>query len=176
MLFFITIIALFNCIFAFEPSCSSCKHFIPNVRIFDDLGLCRMFKDVSIYNRKQYILPNYAIHCRQNEKLCGKSGFLYEAIDTPDKNQNDKINIDDENNIDDEIIINYENKSFENKILFEFDKLNNKYCGEVNEKEEIEQLEQEFTEIYQKIQKHNKKNIYNKNKDLYKLFKANKNV
>jgi hypothetical protein len=164
MLFFIVIIVLLQYIVAFEPSCSSCKYFIPNVKTFNDLGLCKMFKDSITHKGKQIILPNYAIHCRQNENLCGISGFLYEPIDSIDENQLNEVNADDES------------KLFKNKIFFELEELNNKCCGEINEKDEIEELEKEFSEIYKKIQKHNKKNIYNKNKDLYKLFKVNKNI
>ena len=168
MLFFIIIIALLQYTLTFEPSCSSCKHFFPNVKIFDDLGLCKMFKNVSTYKGKELSLLNYAIHCRENENLCGKSGFLYEAKYTIDKNQLNEINSNININIDDA------DQTFKNNFLFEFAELNNRCCGEINEKDEIEELEKEFTEIYHKIQKHNKKNIYNKNKDLYKLFKTNK--
>ena len=87
MLFFITIIALLKFTLSFELMCSSppcylCKHFIPNVKAFDDLGLCRMFKEVSTHKGKQYTLPNYAVHCRENENLCGKAGHLFEAKKT----------------------------------------------------------------------------------------------
>jgi hypothetical protein len=65
-----------------SPPCYLCKHFIPNVKAFDDLGLCRMFKEVSTHKGKQYTLPNYAVHCRENENLCGKTGHLFEAKKT----------------------------------------------------------------------------------------------
>ena len=157
MLFFITILVFFNCVLAFEPPCSSCKHFVPNVKIFDDLGLCNMFNDVSIYKDKKYVLANYAVHCRENENLCGKSGFLYEAINVDaDKNQINK-------NV---------NKNSEIKINDSFDELNdNKYFKELDE---TEKLEKEFFDILQKIKKHNTKRIYNRSKDLYKLFKKDK--
>ena len=87
MLFFITIIALLKFTLSFElmsssPPCYLCKHFIPNVKTFDDLGLCRMFKEVSTHKGKQYTLPNYAVHCRENENLCGKVGYLFEPKET----------------------------------------------------------------------------------------------
>ena len=91
MLFFITIIALLKFISAFAfkaqsspPLCSSCKHFIPNVKIFDDLGLCKMFNEISTHKGKQYTLSNYAIHCRENENLCGKAAHLFEPKETPE--------------------------------------------------------------------------------------------
>jgi len=138
MLFFVIMIALFKYVSAFEPQCSSCKHYIPNVKIFDDLGLCRMFKESSVHKGKQYVLPNYAVHCRENENLCGKSGFLYEPINS---NEN-KLNK-----------VSDEDAKFFKKI------------------DETEQLEKEFFDIMQKIKKHNKKQVYNTTKDLYKLFK-----
>jgi hypothetical protein len=89
MFFFITIIALLNFALAFEPQCASCKHFVPNVKIFNDLGLCNLFKETSIHKGKEYTRQNYAIHCRENENLCGKAGFLYEPIENP----NDQLNV-----------------------------------------------------------------------------------
>ena len=56
----------------------------------------------------------------------------------------------------------------------EFNEINNRCCGEVNESDEIEQLEKDFFDILQRIKKHNKKKIYNTSKDLYNLFKRNK--
>ena len=161
MLFFITIFAFVYCIFAFEPSCASCKHFIPNVKLFNDLGLCRMFKNEYYNKGASVMLPNYAVHCRENENLCGKEGVLYEPIDTDvDKHVQDEI-------------YEIEEQAFKNKILFDIDELNNKCCGEINEKEEIEELEKEFGDILEQIKKHNTKNNYKTQIDLFKLFKRN---
>jgi hypothetical protein len=106
-----------------------------------------MFKTTSYHRNKEYILPNYAIHCRENENLCGKTGFLYESLPTSIDNTE------------------------EEQINNELNELNQRCCGEVNEKDEIEQLEKEFFEVFQKIKKHNTKQIYKTTKDLYKLFK-----
>jgi len=59
------------------PSCLSCKHFgfqpnNPNL----SMGICNMFKD----KPHNTFIPNYAVHCRNNEHLCGKSGYLYDPI------------------------------------------------------------------------------------------------
>jgi hypothetical protein len=147
MLFFITLITVFNIIIAFEPSCTSCKHFIPHHLENNEFGMCELFKSKCYYNDKEYVLPNFATHCRINESLCGKSGILYEPIE------------------------NNNNQNFETEIQNEFNELNNRCCGEVNEKDEIEQLEKEFFEVFQKIKKHNKKRIYKTTKDIFKLFK-----
>jgi hypothetical protein len=108
-----------------------------------------MFKN-TCYNAKgkEVIVHNFATHCRNDERLCGKSGFLYEAKDEglSEVSEND---------------------------CKELNELNNRCCGEVNEKDEIEELEKEFFEIFQRIKKYNKKRIYNTSKDLYKLFKRN---
>jgi hypothetical protein len=112
-----------------------------------DLGLCEMFKNSCFYQGKETVLPNFAKHCRENENLCGKKGFLFESLN------------------------NYENNQQYYSELNELNELNNRCCGEVNETDEIEQLEKEFFEVFQKIKSHNKKRIYKTTKDLYKLFK-----
>jgi hypothetical protein len=112
-----------------------------------------MFKNKS-YTRKgkEIIVHNFAAHCRNDENLCGKNGFLYEYNDEDSKDVSENEN---ENNYK------------------ELNELNNRCCGEVNEKDEIEELERDFFEIFQRIKKYNKKRIYNTTKDLYKLFKRN---
>ena len=92
-------------------------------------------------NNKRTLANNLAVHCRNNENLCGIQGYLYE-----------------EDVIDQQIADDYE-------------ELKNRCCGEVNETEELEQLEKEFFEVFQKIRNHNKRRIYKTTKDLYKLFK-----
>lgn len=79
MLLVYIFVLLFTLINGFEPSCLTCKHFIPN-KANPEYGLCNMFQDV-VYNRdeKNYV-KNFAVHCRNNESQCGKSGFLYEPI------------------------------------------------------------------------------------------------
>ena len=141
MLSYILIFSCISIIFAYEPSCSSCKYFIPHFKN-NDLGLCKMFKNTP-YPDTNILVSNFAVHCRNDEKLCGKSGFLYEP--------------------DSEII----QENFYN----DYEELNNRCCGEVNEKYEIDQLDKELFELFQKIKKHNTKRIYKTSKDLYKLFK-----
>ena len=163
---FITIISsVFISMFALEPSCTSCKHFIPNNRGDIDLGLCRMFINTCYHRGKEYNLPNYAVHCRDNENLCGKTGFLYDSITTADNAILD-TNMDKEKTL-------LEQQKLEQQIQNELIELNNRCCGEVNETDEIEQLEKEFFEVFQKIKKHNKKRIYKTTKDLFSLFKRN---
>lgn len=174
-LLFITIISsIFINMFALEPSCTSCKHFIPNNRGDVDLGLCRMFRNTCYHRGKEYNLPNYAIHCRDNENLCGKSGFLYESITSAD---NSILDINMDTNLDKETNLleqkKLEQKKLEQQIQNELIELNNRCCGEVNETDEIEQLEKEFFDVFQKIKKHNKKRIYKTTKDLFSLFKRN---
>ena len=138
-------ILLFSCmalVFSYEPSCSSCKHFIPNFKNNNDLGLCKIFKNKP-YHDTNIFVSNFAVHCRNDENLCGKTGIFYEP--------------------DSEII----QKNFYN----DYEELNNRCCGEVNENDELDQLEKEFFELFQKIKKHNTKRIYKHTTDLYKLFK-----
>ena len=146
MLSYLLLLSLINIIFAYEPSCVSCKWFIGNKNLNADLGLCKMFKESYSFN-DNVIKYNYAVHCRNDEKLCGKSGFLYEV--------KDGVSLD----------------VSETEIMNDYDELKNRCCGEVNEKDEIEQLEKEFFEIFQRIKKYNKKRIFSASKDLYKFFR-----
>jgi len=121
---------------AFEPACSSCKYFIHHNRDIEELGLCQMFTNICYDNSKKGVtIPNFAHHCRNDENLCGKQGYLYEHKDI-------------------------ESKKAEIELEKELVELNNRCCGEVNETNEIEQLEKEFLDIFQKIKKHNKRKIF----------------
>jgi len=165
MLFFIIIITLLKFTLSFEPRCSSppcslCKYFIPNVKAFDDLGLCRMFKEVSTHKGKQYTLPNYAVHCRENENLCGKAGHLFEPKKTDETKKIGEIEKTDE-----------PKETDETKKTEKTEKID-----ETEETDETEELEREIFDMLQKIKRHNKKKIYNTTKDLYKLFKRDKKL
>jgi len=135
------ILSFIGVIYGFEPSCSTCKFFIPHQNN-PNLGLCNVFKERFINDS---LLKNFATHCRNDEKLCGKSGFLYE-----------------------------EQKKDEDLLDDKKEMIDNLCCGEVNEKsdiEELEKLEKEFVEIYQKMRLNNTRRFYKTTKDLYKLFK-----
>ena len=147
MLSYLLLLSYFCLAFSFEPPCYSCKFYIPH-KTTPDLGLCRMFRDYINVNNKDSLVNNLAVHCRNNENLCGNSGFLYEN-----------------NNIEKQNETEYE------ELKKHYEELKNRCCGEVNENDELEELEREFFEVFQKIKKHNKKRLYNTTKDLYKLFK-----
>lgn len=127
---------------AYKPSCISCKFYISPNKNYDYPGFCKRFKNISNKD-KSVIIYDYAIDCRSNENKCGKEGILYE--------QNDEF--------------------VKNNFLEDYEQLNNRCCGEVNEKDELEELEKEFFEIFQRIKKYNKKRFINSANDLYKLFK-----
>lgn len=156
MLSYFLLFSLFPLLLAFDPSCASCKYYIPNKKGTLDLGLCKMFTTKVYPKEGEVAMPNFAIHCRNDEQMCGKTGFLYEAL--TDNNSVDDSATTSEHEPDPEIINKYED-------------LKNRCCGEVNETDELEQLEREFFEIYQKIKKHNRKRIYKTSQELYKLFK-----
>jgi hypothetical protein len=42
------------------------------------------YNDISKPVPKAFPMYNYAVHCRQNEDLCGYSGYLYEPNDNID--------------------------------------------------------------------------------------------
>lgn len=143
MISYFFILFYLQLIYAFEPSCSSCKFYVPH-KSNPELGLCDLFKNKGLNG---VYLKNFASHCRNDENLCGKSGFLYES------NNQDK------------------------QVTDITEKLDNMCCGEVNEKyeiEEFENMEKELFDVLQKIKKHNTRRIYKTSRELYKLFK-NKN-
>lgn len=78
MLYFL-LFWLFSVAHAFEPSCVTCKFFIPN-SLNPEFGLCRMFEDKIYDKNNQHNIKNFASYCRNNENLCGKSGNLYSPI------------------------------------------------------------------------------------------------
>ncbi len=94
----VILLSLFNILFALEKSCSNCKFYIPTVRN-NDLGLCKVFKETP-YVDKNIAIHNFAIHCRNNENLCGKDGIFFE----PAINYINECRVDNaiNNNIDDD--------------------------------------------------------------------------
>jgi hypothetical protein len=151
MISYLLIISLLNLIYAFNPSCTTCKFFVPHqTNPNSDLGLCKMFKDKVYYvkNDDEVLINNLAVHCRNNENLCGKAGFLYEPI-------------------------NSEYDTVENYEFFE-----NLCCGEFTDKkdlEELDKIEKELFDVFEKMRKHNTLRIYKTSKEIYKLFKRNRN-
>ena len=77
----------FYIIYAYEPLCSSCKYYIPH-KTNSNLGLCKIFKENTLNGLS---LKNYASHCRNDENLCGKSGFLYESMNIVVNNTTNNI-------------------------------------------------------------------------------------
>lgn len=66
-------------IYSLDPSCVTCKNYVPS-KIRADLGLCNIFKETYYPSGEVHHIKNFAVHCRNNENLCGKSGFLYQPI------------------------------------------------------------------------------------------------
>lgn len=76
MLGYLLLFVVFKFVYSFENTCSTCKFFIPRSNL--DLGLCGMFQDKVYNNNRCSLVNNFAVHCRNNENLCGEHGFLYE--------------------------------------------------------------------------------------------------
>jgi hypothetical protein len=131
---------------SFTPSCQTCKFFIPS-KINDNLGQCTMFQD-TVYDDKQQVRlqKNLAIHCRNDENLCGKSGYLYESIEK------------------EEYAKKFKNYQYIKKL-----------CGddfvEETNLDELERIERDLIDVFQKMRRHNLKVIYNTPKTISKLFK-----
>jgi hypothetical protein len=84
---YIILLSLFNTIFALENHCKNCKFYIPSlIGNNPNLGLCKIFKERP-YVDKNIVIHNFAVHCRNDESLCGKDGIFYE----PNTNYNDDI-------------------------------------------------------------------------------------
>jgi hypothetical protein len=134
---------------AYDKSCSNCKFFIPN-KIKPELGLCNMFQDTIYHNAEEKLVKNLAIHCRGNENLCGKSGFLFDPID--------------------------KEKTFDDRFgNYEYIKsvCSNEFV-ETSDLKELEKIEKDLVEVFQRMRRHNKKMIYKTPDQIYKLFKKNK--
>jgi len=146
-LFFYTISGL-----ELKPSCKTCKWFIPGNNVKNpDYGLCKMFKNTYQCDGNESIMYDFAVHCRNNEKLCGKKGYLYE----------DKTKNQDED----------EDKKEISKIADEYEELKNRCCGEVNEIDEIDEIEREFLLLFQRLKKYKRNQIETFAKTLYEIFK-----
>ena len=68
------------------PNCSNCKWFVNNISNINH-GKCTMFGE----KIKEKLMYNYAKHCRENEKLCGQNGHLFEE-DEEKKEQEQSFN------------------------------------------------------------------------------------
>ena len=140
-------IALIGFLYAYEPSCSTCKFFIPKLQK-PELGLCKMFQDKIYVNNKSRLVNNLALHCRSNEDLCGKNGFLYEQINI------EQINID---------------KKFE---YYEY--IESLCCGELSEEKdlkELEEIERDLFNVFKKMKKHNTRSGNKTTNELFNLYK-----
>jgi len=126
-------------------SCSSCKWFIPDKKGLNDYGLCKMFKNKYgyEYNNKENVVYELANRCRNNENMCGRKGFLFEPI------------------YNDELFANFEESNHDffeteeyktiSELLEEYDYINNKCCGEVNESDELENIERDLMNILKRL-------------------------
>jgi hypothetical protein len=73
------------------PKCENCKSFIQNGKD-NNMGFCKIFAN---FANKEKPIYNYAPHCRDNQYLCGKEGWLFEKndnfVDLIEKNEIKKI-------------------------------------------------------------------------------------
>lgn len=137
--------SFFKLMSSFSPECSSCKHFIPD-KVSPILGLCNMFQDTVYHNNEKTLVKNLAIHCRNNQHLCGQNGFLYEPIQTKD------------------MASTFDQYEYIKTIC------SHEYVDE-SDLDELEALEKEMMYIFQKTRRHNKKIINKKFGYIYSIFK-----
>ena len=83
-------------------SCFSCKWFISNKHGNYNYGQCKMSKHIlNLKENKENVetdkntkvIYDFAEHCRKNENICGKNGFLYEYIGNKYEYENNNLNI-----------------------------------------------------------------------------------
>jgi hypothetical protein len=153
------IFCLFNIVSSnkvINPSCNSCKWFLPNIKgsvsglNYNDYGLCKMFKNDFDCNGNKVTIYDFAMHCRHNEDQCGENGVFYENYTTSD--------------------IDYKNEI--QKLINEYNDVSNSFSGEVNEKNDIEDIEKDLFFILQKLKKFNKKQIELFGKSFYDFYKS----
>ena len=72
---------LLNCTYSYNPSCNSCKWFIVNKKNNDDYGLCGFYKNSYPLLDSNITIYEFASHCRDNESMCGKQGYMHEHVD-----------------------------------------------------------------------------------------------
>ena len=89
-----------------KPLCSNCKWMIPN----KSGSLCGVYKTKYDLLGAKVIVHEYAEHCRNNEVLCGKDGYLFESarpviIGENDEDDDDKMSRELEELLDDERIV-----------------------------------------------------------------------
>lgn len=97
---YIILLSLFKAFFCLENSCKNCKFYIPTaMRNNPNLGLCKIFKETP-YLDKNIVIHNFAVHCRNDESLCGKDGIFYEpTVNYVDGIIDDKTTNDDDDEV-----------------------------------------------------------------------------
>ena len=72
---------ILNYAYAFNPSCNSCKWFIPDKKNNNDYGLCRFYKKIYPLLDTNIIIYEFASHCRNNKFMCSEKGYMYEPLE-----------------------------------------------------------------------------------------------
>jgi len=116
-----------------HPPCNICRWFIPNTDFPEmvNYGFCKMFKENYISNGKKTTIYNFAKHCRNNQSMCGKEGFLFDKITNDYDTEKEQQEI--------------------SNLLDEYEEISNRLSGEVNEQNEIEEIEMEFYNLFQRV-------------------------
>ena len=149
------------------PSCTTCKWYIPHINLNpfceDEMGLCRFFKNKYNYNNIEVNIYEYAKHCRDNESLCGPSGYLYDPRYNYDANKSNKSKVNtmhsynEKNTIDENQYVEQkyvEQKYAEQKyIQDDLEELENSMNGEIFEDFEIEEFERKLNILKEKLKK-----------------------
>jgi hypothetical protein len=111
--------------------CINCKWFIPNNNPeMKDYGTCKIFKNVLQDTSGEKIIYDYASHCRINEDMCGKTGYLFEpSNETALDELNEKMKV----------------------LQTKYDEAVDRFSVEILENEEIKEIESDIREINSEI-------------------------
>jgi hypothetical protein len=160
MLFIIIIISFLTALYGLninKPSCISCVNFIPHKKGIFDLGRCKVFFETFYNDNNRSKIYNFAKHCRENNQLCGKEGYLYESF----------LEEDSDTNFNEHELFN---------LISDFNELNNRFSGEINEKYELEQGDDDYSKLLVKIKKYNSSFLKDIDEDFYNLIKDKFNL
>jgi hypothetical protein len=159
-------------------NCENCKWFIKNTND-NSMGLCKLFTTNHNINNVNKITYNFAKHCRDNDFLCGKNGWLFDDININSEIKYLNLLTDNqihtiESNTKD--IFGNSNEFFNSLSKKESDQINKDYetfktIKDQKDKKNQNDEKESYNNYMTNIAKLNVKKIYKKEKDIYKLFK-----
>ena len=122
-----------------DPKCSNCKWNMPNNNKIEEFSLCKLYNNKYSFANNEIIVYNYALCCRQNDKLCGIKGIGFE-----EKSNNKDIS---------EFTLDDLNKLIKKLITEQIEIKQSQGFSEGTEVNEIKEYEKTISEYDKKIKK-----------------------